>query len=82
MCKVNIVHPNAAVEVLKLKFIPCFGFFKYKMMIFKYTLVFKEISINPYTDTSVCRSGNTIAVCKYGKPSCHCDCFIIRGMAN
>ena len=34
--KVNIVHPNAAVEVLKLTklFIPCFDFLKYKMMIY------------------------------------------------
>ena len=33
-------------------------------------------------DTSVCRSGNAITVCKYGKSSCHGDCFIIPGMAN
>ena len=34
--KVNIVHPNAAVEVLKhtQMFIPCFDFLKDKMMIF------------------------------------------------
>ena len=38
--------------------------------------------INPYMDTSVCRSGNAITVCKYGKSSCHGDCFIITGMAN
>ena len=35
VCKVNIVHPSAAVEVLKLLivFSPCFDFLKYKMMI-------------------------------------------------
>ena len=51
------------------------------MMIFN-TLVLEEISINPYKDTSVCRSGNAITVCKYEKSSCHGDCFIIPGMAN
>ena len=35
-----------------------------------------------YEYTSVCRSGNVITVCKYGKSSCHSDCFIIPGMAN
>ena len=29
-------------------------------------MVLEEISINPYMDTSVCRSGNAITVCKYG----------------
>ena len=52
------------------------------MVIFKYTLVLEEISINPYMDTSVCRSGDAITVCKYRKSSCHGDCFIIRGMAH
>ena len=52
------------------------------MMIFKYNLVLEEISIDLYMDTSVCRSGNAITVCKYGKSSCHGDCFIIPGMAN
>ena len=37
------------------------------MMIFNYTLVLEEISVNSYMDTSVCRSGNAITVCKYGK---------------
>ena len=36
------------------------------MFFFKYTLVLEEISINPYMDASVCRSGNAITVCKYG----------------
>ena len=52
------------------------------MMIFSYTLVLEEISINPYMDTSVCRSGNAITVCKCGKSSCHGDFFITPGMAN
>ena len=78
------MHPNAAVEVLKLmkQFIPCFDFLKYKMMIFLYTLVLEEISINQCMYTSVCRSGNAITVCKYVKSSCHGDCFIIPGMEN
>ena len=49
------------------------------MVIFKYSLVLKEISINPYMDTSVCRSGNAITVCKYGKSSCHGDSFYYTG---
>ena len=52
------------------------------MMIFKYSLVLEEISINPYMNTSVCRSGNVITVRMYGKSSCHGDCFLIQGMAN
>ena len=52
------------------------------MVIFKYTLVLEEISINPYMDTSVCRLGDAITVCKYRKSSCYGDCFIIRGLAN
>ena len=36
------------------------------MMIFLYILVLEESSINPYMDTSVCRSGNAITVSKYG----------------
>ena len=32
-------------------------------------------------NTSVCHSGIAIATCKYGKSSCHGDCFIIPGMA-
>ena len=39
-------------------------------------------SINPYMDTSVCRSGNAITVDMYGKSSFHVDCYIIPGMAN
>ena len=39
-----------------------------------FTLVLKEISINPYMETSVCYSYNDIKVCKYGKSSCHGDC--------
>ena len=52
------------------------------MMIFLYTLVLEEISINQCMYTSVCRSGNAITVCKYVKSSCHGDCFIIPGMEN
>ena len=52
------------------------------MMIFKYTLVLEEISINKYMDISVCCSDNAITECKYGKSGCHGDCFIIPGMAN
>ena len=52
------------------------------MVIFNYTFVLAEISINQYMDISVCRSGNAITVCKYGKSGCHGDCFIISGMAN
>ena len=51
-------------------------------MIFKYTLILEEISINPCMDTSVCRSSNAITVCKYGKSSCHGDYFIIPVIAN
>ena len=39
-------------------------------------------NFNKSMDTSVCRSGNAITVCKYGKSSCHGDYFIIPGMAN
>ena len=49
-------------------------FLKYKM-IFKFSLVLEEISINPYMDTSVCPSGNDITVCKYGKSSRRGDVF-------
>ena len=52
------------------------------MMIFKYTLVLEEITINPFMETIVCHSGHAIAVCKYGKASCHGDCFIIPGMTK
>ena len=52
------------------------------MMNFFNTLVLEEISINPCMDTSVCRPGNTITICKYGKSSCHDDCFIIPVIAN
>ena len=52
------------------------------MMIFLYSLVLEEISINPCMDTAVCRSGNAITVCKCGKSSCHGDCFIIPVIAN
>ena len=45
-------------------------------------LVLEEISTNPYMDTTVCRLGNAITACKYGKSSCHGDCFTIPGMAN
>ena len=38
--------------------------------------------MNPYMDTSVCPSENAITVCKYGKSSCHGDCFIIPGIAK
>ena len=50
------------MEVLKLTslLIPCFDFFRYKMMSF--TLEDEKISIYPYMDTSVCRSGNVITV--------------------
>ena len=77
------MHPNAAVEVLKLTslFILCFDFLKYKMMILIHFGIGRILK-NPYMDTSVCRSGNAITVCKYGKSSCHGDCFIIPGMAN
>ena len=46
------------------------------------TLVLEEILIIPYMDTSVCPSENAITVCKYGKSSCHGDCFIIPGIAK
>ena len=48
------------------------------MMFFLYTLVLEEITINQCMDTS----GKAITVCKYGKSSCHGDCFIIPGMEN
>ena len=51
------------------------------MKIFECTLVLEESSINPYMDSSACRSDDAITVCKYRKSSCHGDCFIIRGMA-
>ena len=78
------MHPNAVVEVLKLTllFIPCFDFLKYKMMCSFIHFGIEEISIIPCMDTSVCRSCNAITVCKYGKSSCHSDCFIIPGKAN
>ena len=42
--KVNIVHPNAAVGVLKLTelFMPCFDFLKSKMMIFNILWYWKK----------------------------------------
>ena len=51
-------------------------------MIFLFILILEEISISSCMDTSVCRSGNAITICKYGKSSCHGNCFIIPGIAN
>ena len=44
-----------------------------------FTLVLKDISINQYMKTSICTSGNEIKLCKYGKSSCHGNCFIEPG---